>query len=105
MAPDRCEMYPGVVLVTKKAGSQDPVFEEFSETTKVCFAPLSSEEIAAYIATGDCWGKAGSYGIQKAAGAFVEYVNGDYFNVMGFPVHKFSKTVHRMISDGTLSLE
>lgn len=97
-------MCAGVVLVTKKADSDEPVFVEFSETTKVCFAPLSSEEIAAYIATGDCWGKAGSYGIQKAAGAFVEYIEGDYFNVMGFPLHKFSKTVHQMISEGTLSL-
>ena len=94
-----------MVLVTREAGSGEPVFEEFSETTTVCFAPLSGEEIAAYIATGDCWGKAGSYGIQRAAGAFVEYVHGDFFNVMGFPAHKFSKTVHRMISDGALSLE
>lgn len=62
--------------MTRSPDSNDPVFVEFSETTKVSFAPLSSEEIAAYIATGDCWGKAGSYGIQKAAGAFVEYVEG-----------------------------
>jgi predicted house-cleaning NTP pyrophosphatase (Maf/HAM1 superfamily) len=69
-------MCAGVVLVTRKAGSDDPVLVEFSETTKVRFAPLSGEEIAAYIATGDCWGKAGSYGIQKEAGAFVEYIDG-----------------------------
>lgn len=41
--------------------------------------------------TGDCFGKAGSYGIQTSAAQFVKRVQGCYFNVMGFPVNHFSR--------------
>jgi septum formation protein len=93
-----------VALVVRRAEEQEPVHLEFSETTKVCFAPVGGAEIAAYIETGDCWGKAGSYGIQRAAGAWVEWIEGCYFNVMGFPIHKFAKSMSDMISDGRLPL-
>ena len=55
-------------------------------TTEVVFLPLSSGEIAEYVATGDPMDKAGAYGIQGIASRFVERVNGCYFNVMGLPV-------------------
>ena len=58
----------------------------FSVTTRVEFYPLSDSEIAAYIATGEPFDKAGAYGIQGIAAAFVESLDGDYFNVMGLPI-------------------
>lgn len=59
-----------------------------SETvvTDVTFRALSEQEIAAYIATGDPMDKAGSYGVQGRAAAFVSGLNGDFFSVMGLPV-------------------
>ena len=56
----------------------------FHETTRVTFGPLDEGAIAAYVATGDCMDKAGSYGIQGAAGAFVSGIEGCYFNVVRF---------------------
>lgn len=53
------------------------------DSTAVVFRPLSDEEIRAYIATGDPMDKAGSYGIQGAAGAFVRKIEGDFDTVMG----------------------
>ena len=53
------------------------------DSTAVYFRPLSDEEIRAYIKTGDPMDKAGSYGIQGAAGAFVRKIEGDFDTVMG----------------------
>ncbi len=57
-----------------------------TEVTQVRFRPLQSEEIDAYVATGEPLDKAGAYGIQEYGAAFVEGVTGCYFNVMGLPV-------------------
>lgn len=56
------------------------------ETTTVTFARWPAAARAAYIAGGDPFDKAGAYGIQGPAGAFVERVDGDYSNVMGLPL-------------------
>ena len=66
------------------------------ESTKVTFAPLSDEEIAAYVATGSPLDKAGAYGIQDDTGAlFIPCIEGDYFTVMGLPLHR----LYRLLRD------
>ena len=47
---------------------------------------LSAAEIDAYLSTGDWMGKAGGYGIQGPAGAFVPWISGSYSAIMGLPV-------------------
>ncbi|MGR3495613.1 Maf family protein [Citreimonas sp.] len=54
--------------------------------TQVKMKPLSDAEITAYIATGDWRGKAGGYGIQGPAGAFVPWINGSFPAVVGLPL-------------------
>jgi septum formation protein len=56
------------------------------ETTQVKFAEMTEQEIDWYIATGEARGKAGAYGIQGAAGLFIEEIRGDYFNIVGLPI-------------------
>lgn len=56
------------------------------ETTRVRFAEMTDEEIGWYISTGEARGKAGAYGIQGAAGLFIEKIQGDYFNIVGLPI-------------------
>lgn len=63
------------------------------EETAVTFAPLREEEIAAYIATGEPFDKAGAYGIQGHAGVFVTRIDGCYYNVVGLPLPR----VYRML--------
>jgi len=57
------------------------------ETTEVVFRPLTYGEILSYIRSGEPMDKAGAYGIQGKAGLFVSGIVGDYFNVMGLPIH------------------
>ena len=60
-------------------------------TTKVFMRDLSETEIEGYIASGEPFDKAGAYGIQGIAGAFVTKLDGDYFNVMGLPICRVSE--------------
>ena len=60
-----------------------------TDTTVVHVAPLTDEEISYYIDTYKPFDKAGAYGIQEWLGyAAIGRIEGSYFNVMGFPVHK-----------------
>ncbi len=60
-----------------------------SELTKIHFADISDQEIDSYVASGEPMDKAGSYGIQGKASLWIDRIDGDYFNVVGFPVHRF----------------
>jgi septum formation protein len=60
------------------------------ESTRVTFRKLDPEEILDYVASGDAMDKAGAYGIQGRAGAFVRRISGDYFNVVGLPIAKLA---------------
>lgn len=56
--------------------------------TRVALKVLSEAEIAAYVASGDWQGKAGAYGIQGQAGAFVRRIVGSHPAVMGLPLYE-----------------
>ncbi|MFC0180240.1 Maf family protein [Thorsellia kenyensis] len=60
-------------------------------STEVTFRQLGMDEIKSYVDTGDPFDKAGAYGIQGRAGAFVEAINGNYHNVVGLPLAHVSK--------------
>ena len=67
----------------------------FTEETKVYFKPLTDEEINHYITTCQPFDKAGAYGIQEWIGYIgVEKIEGDYYNVMGFPLARFYKEIN-----------
>ncbi len=54
--------------------------------TAVKMKPLSDEELNAYLATNDWQGKAGGYGIQGPAGAFIPWISGSFTAVVGLPL-------------------
>ena len=54
--------------------------------TEVFVNPMSDEEILEYAATGEPLDKAGAYGIQGRFAAYIERIDGDYYNVVGLPV-------------------
>jgi len=65
------------------------------DTTRVWFAPMDEDEIAAYVATGEPMDKAGAYGIQGWAARYVTRIDGSYSNVVGLPV----AVVHDLVGE------
>ena len=57
----------------------------------VTFTPLDDARIATYVASGEPFDKAGAYGIQGRAGAFVERLEGSYTGVMGLPLFETAR--------------
>ncbi|MHB0973403.1 MAG: Maf family protein [Thiobacillus sp.] len=56
-------------------------------SSRVRLAALDAATIARYLETGEYLGKAGAYGIQGRAGAFVEHIDGSYSGIMGLPLY------------------
>jgi septum formation protein len=65
------------------------------EETRVTFASMTEEDIAAYVASGEPFDKAGGYAIQGLGGVFITRVEGCYFNVMGLPLAR----LYRMLRE------
>ena len=63
------------------------------ELTTVHFAAMNNEDIQRYVDTGEPMGKAGAYAIQGQAARYVTGIEGDYFNVVGLPVHRLYTTL------------
>lgn len=87
------QVYTGVTLALKGNSIT------FSEKTDVTFFPLSDEEIEEYISSKEPYDKAGAYGIQGKASLLVERINGDYFNVVGFPVARVKRELLKFLKN------
>jgi len=58
--------------------------------SKVTFAPMTLMEIKAYVASGEPFGKAGAYGVQGMAAAYISDIKGSYTGIMGLPLFETS---------------
>ena len=70
----------------------------FYEETKVRFYEMEDQEIQDYIRTGEPMDKAGAYGIQGKAAVFIRSIEGDYYNVVGFPIARFMHEMKKILS-------
>jgi septum formation protein len=73
------EVVSGLCLRTRSWEERDRA------VTRVTFRPLTPRDVAAYIATAEWKGRAGSYAIQGIGASLVEAIEGDYLNVVGLP--------------------
>lgn len=80
----RHRVITGVALFRREDGKGLAAYE----LTWVFFRPLADAAIEAYLDRGDFGDKAGAYAVQDVGGSFVARLNGDYDNVVGFPVAK-----------------
>lgn len=79
------EVITGVCIKTKE------YCKTFKVVTKVTFKKMSEEEINDYCKLDSVYDKAGAYAIQEDAGKYIESIEGDYNNVVGFPVDELRK--------------
>ncbi|MEM8591957.1 MAG: Maf family protein [Pseudomonadota bacterium] len=83
-----------ITAVAVKTGGRTWLKDSVSQ---VKMKRLSPAEIDAYLATGDWQGKAGGYGIQGPAGAFIPWISGSYPSIMGLPL---TETAHLLRAAG-----
>lgn len=84
-------VYSGLAVLDNKTNKKIITYEK----TAVRIKKLSKNVIKRYIDSGEVWDKAGAYGIQGIGGALVEWIEGDYFNVVGLPVSKLHDILDR----------
>lgn len=72
-----------------------PAGRLFYETTKVYFRDFTDEALSAYVKTAEPYDKAGGYAIQGTFGTYVDHIEGDYENVIGFPWSRIEKELER----------
>lgn len=81
------QVYTGVCVIDTGGGEAIGGAENtFAERTDVYVSKLTDADIDAYLATGEPFDKAGSYGIQGVFARHIEKIDGDYTNVVGLPV-------------------
>ena len=81
-----------LTAVAVQAGAQR--FAALS-VSHVRFAELDSVQIDAYVATGEHLGKAGAYGIQGPAAAFIAHISGSYSGIMGLPLYETAQLLRQ----------
>lgn len=68
------------------------------DKSSVKFYDLSDDEIEKYLNTLEYKDKAGAYGIQGKGSLLVEKIEGDYFNIVGFPIGKINRDLMRLLN-------
>lgn len=80
LSGNSCSVFTGVAV------SHNGQIQGLCERSEVWFYPLTSGQIADYVASGEPMDKAGSFGIQGRGALLVHRISGDFYNVMGLPV-------------------
>ena len=83
-------------VLTAVAVQHDDWLESVLSRSEVRFKPLAEEEIAGYVASGECDDKAGAYAIQGRAARFVPELRGSYSGVMGLPLFETAQLLERL---------
>lgn len=79
------EVYTGVfVLIIEEDGTKREL--SMAVATKVMVAAMNEQQIEDYIATKEPMDKAGSYAIQGIFAPYILGIEGDYYNIVGFPI-------------------
>lgn len=87
----RHQVMTGVSLICPSQG----IRRSFCDVTDVFVKEISDEDLKSYIDSGEPKGKAGGYAIQLGFGEYIDHIDGDYENVVGFPYEHFISEISR----------
>lgn len=85
------QVYTGVSIIIRNQNENATLQEKiinFTEATDVWVKSMSEEQINDYAATGEPYDKAGAYAIQGIFAVHIDKIEGDYNNIVGFPISK-----------------
>jgi septum formation protein len=82
-------------VLTAVALGLGPRREQVLSRSQVRFATLGADDIQAYVSTGEPMGKAGAYGVQGRAAAFIAHISGSYSGIMGLPLFETAQLLRR----------
>jgi nucleoside triphosphate pyrophosphatase len=83
-------------VLTAVALKNDDFLESLVSRSEVKFKPLSPQEIAAYVESGESDDKAGAYAIQGRAARFIVELRGSYSGVMGLPLYETGRLLDKL---------
>ncbi len=90
-----------VMTAVALASASGRVRSSALSVSTVRFAPMPEHAIAAYVASGEPFGKAGAYAIQSRVAAWIERIAGSYSGIMGLPLHETA----RLLLDAGVELQ
>ena len=92
---NRHEVLSSLCLLVRKNGQ---IYEEKTyDKCDVYVDELSIDEIDEWINSNDVYSKAGAYAIQEGFGKYIKKIDGDYFSIVGFPIHKLYNLLKKYI--------
>lgn len=94
---DKHEVMTGLCIIIQKNGEVNQKLD--IDITSVYINDISNNELEDWIATNEAYDKAGGYAIQGKFGVFIQKIEGNYFTVVGLPVHKVYEHIKEFISE------
>lgn len=89
------EVISSLALLIRKDGI---LYEELTyDKCDVYVDKMTKEEIDEWIKSNDVYSKAGAYAIQEGFGKYIRKIDGDYFSIVGFPIHKLYDLLKKYI--------
>ena len=93
---DHChEVISSLCLLIRKDGKE--YVEMTYDKCDVYVDKMTKEEIDEWIKSNDVYSKAGAYAIQEGFGKYIKKIDGDYFSIVGFPIHKLYELLKKYI--------
>ena len=92
------QVHTGVAVYAVGLDDDEKLMFSFTDSASVQFAALTEHDIKSYVASKEPMDKAGGYGIQGIGGQLVQRLEGDYFTVMGLPMHRLSREMSKAIN-------
>lgn len=89
------EVYTGVTVIKKLEDNTEQEIT-FYEAAKVKISKMTEQEIRAYIETKEPMDKAGAYAIQGRFACYIEWIEGDYYSIVGLPIAHLYKVIKEM---------